>query len=57
MEYRQQEESGEFGGTTTLRADHHASWFVLEAQNLLLRNAMTDMSVCVIKGRTMYTIR
>ena len=59
-----EEENGECGGgggggggTTALRADDHASLFVLEAQNLLVRNAMTDMSVCVIEDRTMYTIR
>ena len=55
-----EEENGECGGgggITALRADDHASLFVLEAQNLLVRNAMTDMSVCVIEDRTMYTIR
>ena len=57
-----EEENGECGGgggggTTALRADDHASLFVLEAQNLQVRNAMTDMSVCVIEDRTMYTIR
>ena len=44
-------------GTAALRAEGHAGWLASEAQNLLVRNAMTDMSVCVIEGRTMYTIR
>ena len=64
MEHHQPEEENGGGGgdggcgTTALRADDdHASLLVMEAQNLLVRNALTDMSVCVIEDRTMYTIR
>ena len=64
MEHRLPEDDGHGGGggggggeTTALRADDHANLLVLEAQSLLVRNSMTDMSVCVIADRTMYTIR
>ena len=58
MEHRQPEQNGGRGcGTAACRLDDRATWFVREAQNLLVRNAMTDMSVCVIEDRTMYTIR
>ena len=53
MEHRQPEQNG----TAAWGLDDRATWFVQEAQNLLVRNAMTDMSVCVIEDRTMYTIR
>ena len=59
MEHRQPEQNGGRGGcgTAAWGLDDRATWFVREAQNLLVRNAMTDMSVCVIEDRTMYTIR
>ena len=59
MEHRQPEQNGGRGGcgTAAWGLDDRATWFVQEAQNLLVRNAMTDMSVCVIEDRTMYTIR
>ena len=59
MQHRQPEQNGGRGGcgTAAWGLDDRATWFVREAQNLLVRNAMTDMSVCVIEDRTMYTIR
>ena len=59
MEHRQPEQNGGRGGcgTAPWGLDDRATWFVQEAQNLLVRNSMTDMSVCVIEDKTMYTIR